>query len=74
MVREEPSPCEVVAVTQEEALAVGGEAVGTVSTEVVLEGVPAPLALIGVADPSHGGRTSPSSAQTCRDLLAQGGA
>jgi hypothetical protein len=70
MAREEPPPREVVAVAQEEALAVGGDAAETVSVEVVAQEVPAPLALTGVVDPTHGGRASPSLAQTGGDLPA----
>jgi hypothetical protein len=36
--------------------------------------MPATLALMGVADPSHGRRASPSLAQTGDDLPARGGA
>jgi hypothetical protein len=72
MVQEETSPCEVMAVVQKEASAIGGEAAGTISMEVGLQEVPAPLALTGAADPSDGGRASPSSAQTGRDLPARG--
>jgi hypothetical protein len=63
MAREEPSAREVVAVAQEEASAIGGEVAGAVSTDVVLEEVPAPLALAGVADPDDSGRASSSLAQ-----------
>jgi hypothetical protein len=71
--REEPPPCEVMAVAQEEASVVGGEAAGTVSAKLVSQMVPAPLALTGVANPSHGGRASPSLAQTGVDLPTRGG-
>jgi hypothetical protein len=74
MVREDPLPCEVMAVTQEEALAIDGEAAEAVPTEVVSQEVPATLALTGAADPSHGGRASPSLAQSGGDLPARGSA
>jgi hypothetical protein len=39
MAREEPSPCEVMAIAQEEALEVGGEVARVVSMEVVSQQV-----------------------------------
>jgi hypothetical protein len=74
MVREEFPPHEAMAVTQEEALAVGGEAAGATLAGVVSQEVPATLALTRAADLSHGGRASPSLAQTGGELPAWGGA
>jgi hypothetical protein len=73
MVREEPPPCEVVVIAQEEASAIGGEVAGTVSAEMVSQELPAPLALMGAVVPNHGGRGSPSLAQMGGDLPAREG-
>jgi hypothetical protein len=74
MVREEPPPRDVMAVAQEEALAVGGEVAGAALAGVVSQEVPATLALTGAIDPSHGGKASLSLAQTGGDLPVRGGA
>jgi hypothetical protein len=73
MVRVDPSACEVAAVAQEEASAVGGEIAGVISTDIVSNEVPAPLKLTGAADLDVGGRASPSLAQMGGDLPALGG-
>jgi hypothetical protein len=73
MAWEEPSTREVMAVAQEEASTISGESAGTVSAEVVSQEAPTLLALMGTANPSDGGRVSPSLAQTGRDLPTRGG-
>jgi hypothetical protein len=71
IVREKPQPREVMAVAQEESLVVGGEAAGAALAGVVSQKMPATLAFTEVANPSHGGRASPSLAQTGGDLPAR---
>jgi hypothetical protein len=73
MVQEELPPHEVVAVAQEEALAIDGKATEAIPARVMLQEVPATLALKGAVDPSNGGKASPSLAQTSGDLSARGG-
>jgi hypothetical protein len=55
-------------------LAIGGEAAGSTLAGVALQQMPTTLELTGAADPSQGGRASPSLAQTGGDLPVQGGA